>query len=39
MKKAHFRLKDMEFTRLLKEAQKDPQFIKDINKFIKATTS
>lgn len=28
-----------ELTESIKEAQKDPQFIKEINKFIRATTS
>ena len=30
--------KEIELTRAIKEAQKDPEFIREINKFIKATT-
>ena len=30
---------DDKFIQSLKEAQKDPQFMKDIAKFVKATTS
>ncbi len=33
------RLKGDELIMAIKEAQKDPQFIREINKFIKATTN
>jgi hypothetical protein len=33
------RLKGIALIKAIKEAQKDPQFIREINKFIKATTS
>ena len=42
MKKKHNqgngKMSDREFYKTLKEAQKDPQFMKDIRKFIKITT-
>ena len=33
------KLKSNELVKAIKEAQKDPEFIKEINKFIKATTN
>jgi len=38
-KKAHSELKGEKLIKAIKEAQKDPEFIREINKFIKATTS
>lgn len=44
MKKGHTqgngktKLSDREFHKLLREAHKDPQFLRDIRKFIKITT-
>ncbi len=34
----NYKMKQEEFIRLLKEAQRDPLFKKEINSFIKATT-
>lgn len=39
MQKTTNRLKGEELIKAIKEAQKDPEFIKEINKFIKVTTS
>ncbi len=33
------KLKGDELIKAIKEAQKDPEFIREVNKFIKATTS
>ncbi len=38
LKMASTKLSEQEFRRFLAEARKDPQFIKDIQKFIKITT-
>lgn len=38
MKKAKNKLKGEELIKAIKEAQKDPEFMKEIDKFIKATT-
>ena len=37
-KKSGSKLSGKELAKAIKEAQKDPQFVKDINKFIKITT-
>ncbi|NQU78162.1 hypothetical protein HQ545_00165 [Candidatus Woesearchaeota archaeon] len=37
-KRVSSRLTDAELDRAIKEAQNDPKFISDVNKFIKATT-
>lgn len=37
-KKLKTKLRGDELTKAIKEAQKDPQFMKDIDKFIEATT-
>jgi len=39
MKTNNHKLKGIELDRAIKEAQKDPEFIKEINEFIKATTT
>ena len=38
MKKIKTQLMDDELTKAIKEAQKDPEFMKEIDRFIKATT-
>lgn len=37
-KKIKTQLMDEELTKAIKEAQKDPEFMKEIDKFIRATT-
>ena len=37
--KSNSKLKGDELIKAIKEAQKDPEFMKEINKFIKATTN
>jgi len=39
MKRGAGKLKGDKLIKAIKEAQKDPQFMKEIKKFIKATTS
>ena len=38
-KKRSYKLKGTELIRAIKVAQKDPEWIKEINKFIKVTTN